>query len=144
GDASLPASGSLQATAALFNDQANSGSVQAVSSNTSYAVALNFGEGTAAMLNSTASMANNTVSALAYGNSAVNSLTMQTFGAGVPSSAAYNSQVNTGSISATATTVTFGLGATGPLTGGAARNAGNTVTAQAIGNSSISTISGGQ
>lgn len=142
-EASLPAIGSLEATAALFNNQSNSGSVQAISSNTSYSIALNLGTGTGAMLNSSTSMANNAVSAVAYGNSAVNNLTMQTFGAGVPSAAAYNSQLNTGSISATANTVNYGVGITGPLTSGSVRNTGNTVTAQAIGNSSVSTISGG-
>lgn len=132
---------SAAATAVVLNDQANTGAVTAKSENASYAIVLNSGTGTA-MSNSSASLSNNTVNALAYGNSAVNNLTMGTFGAGLPSSAISNVQTNGGVIKAEASNVTFNMGVTGASTGSVIRNTGNGVTAQAVGNSSVSTIGG--
>lgn len=132
---------SAAATAVVLNDQANTGNVTATSSNASYAIVLNSLTGTA-MSNSSASLSNNSVNALAYGNSAVNNLSMGTFGAGLPSSAISNVQTNGGVIKAEATNVTFNMGVTGSSTGSVIRNTGNGVTAQAVGNSSVSTIGG--
>ena len=78
-----------------------------------------------------------------YGNSVTNSLTMATFGAGIPSSAIANNQSNSGAVSATATGVAYAMTPTGVASGSAFRNSGNSVTAQAVGNSSVSTIGGG-
>lgn len=125
----------------VLNDQSNSGAVTALSDAATYAVVLNSGTGTA-MSNSAASASNNAINALAYGNSAVNNLTMATFGAGLPSNAVASVQSNSGAISATASNVTFNMGVTGATTGSVMRNTGNSVTAQAVGNSSVSTIGG--
>ena len=133
---------SAEATAVVLNDQANTGGVTATSSNASYGIVLNSGTAGTAMSNSSASLSNNSVNALAYGNSAVNNLTMGTFGAGLPSSAISNVQTNGGVIKAEATNVTFNMGVTGSSTGSVIRNTGNGVTAQAVGNSSVSTIGG--
>lgn len=133
---------SAAATAVVLNDQANTGDVTAKSENASYAIVLNSGANGTAMSNSSASLSNNTVNALAYGNSAVNNLTMGTFGAGLPSSAISNVQTNGGVIKAEASNVTFNMGVTGTSTGSVIRNTGNGVTAQAVGNSSVSTIGG--
>jgi len=100
------------------------------------------GNGAAAALNSNATLANNSVAATAFGNVATNSLNMITFGAGVPSSALASNQVNTGPVSATATNVSFGM-TVGTTQGSALRNVGNNTTAQAVGNSSVNTIGGG-
>jgi hypothetical protein len=132
---------SVAATAAVLNAQTNDGAVSAISSGTTYSLALNSANGAAA-LNSNATLANNSVAATAFGNVATNSLNMITFGAGVPSSALASNQVNTGAVSATATNVNFGM-TVGTTQGSALRNVGNNTTAQAVGNSSVNTIGGG-
>jgi hypothetical protein len=132
---------SVGATAAVLNAQTNSGAVSATSDTATYALSLNSGT-VAAALNSNATLANNSSTATAFGNVATNSLNMITFGAGVPSSALASNQVNTGPVSATATNVSFGM-TVGTTTGSALRNVGNNTTAQAVGNSSVNTIGGG-
>jgi hypothetical protein len=132
---------SVDATAAVLNAQTNDGNVTASSNSTSYALVLNSGTGAAA-LNSNATLANNSVAATAFGNVASNSLNMTTFGAGVPSSALASNQVNTGAVSATATNVSFSM-TVGTTQGSALRNVGNNTTAQAVGNSSVNSMNGG-
>lgn len=132
-----PAAGVL-----IANSQMNDGNVEAVASNVGYSLALNAGN-TGSALNSTATMGGNTTTAVAYGNSVNNSLTMATFGAGIPSSAISNSQSNNGLVTAAASGVAFAMTPTGTANGSAFRNSGNSVTAQAVGNSSVSTIGGG-
>jgi hypothetical protein len=95
------------------------------------------------VVNSNATLANNTTSAAAFGNVAANSLNMVTFGAGVPSSALASQQSNSGAIVATATSVNFGMTQTGTASGSALRVSGNGASAQAVGNSSVNTIGGG-
>ena len=141
---------SLNATAAVLNNQTNGAGVSATSGSVNYSLALNDGvvsTGTgatagAAVLNSNATLANNSVAANAFGNVATNSLNMITFGAGVPSSALASNQVNTGAVSATATNVSFGM-TVGTTQGSALRNGGNNTTAQAVGNSSVNSMNGG-
>jgi hypothetical protein len=130
------------AGAVILNAQENTNTVGAVASNNSYTVALNAG-GTGSALNSQVSLANNTTNALAFGNSATNMLTMATYRNGIPSSAIATNQFNSGAVTATATTVAYTMTPTGFVSGSALRNSGNTTAAQAIGNSSVSTISGG-
>lgn len=130
------------AGALILNSQSNTGGVSAAASSVQYSLALNDGT-TGSALNSTATMGNNAATAVAYGNSVTNSLTMATYGAGIPSSAIANNQSNSGAVSATATGVAFAMTPTGVASGSAMRNSGNTVTAQAVGNSSVSTIGGG-
>jgi hypothetical protein len=142
------ASNALNATTAgatapsvgLLNDQANSGGVTTLATGTTFTLALN-ADGVGAT-SSNAMMTNNTVSSNAYGNMAMNNVTMSAFGAGVPSSAVSSVQSNTAAISATATNVTFGM-TVGSNSGSAFRVSGNNTTAQAVGNSSVNSINGG-
>jgi hypothetical protein len=145
----VTASKSLNATAAVLNNQINGGPVSATSADVTYSLALNAttpgvpfpstGDGA---FNSNATLANNSATASAFGNTASNSLNMLTFGAGVPSSALASNQVNTGAVSATAANVSFGM-TVGTTQGSALRNVGNNTTAQAVGNSSVNSINGG-
>ncbi|OYU34934.1 MAG: hypothetical protein CFE35_13730 [Novosphingobium sp. PASSN1] len=136
------------AQADLANVQTNSGAIAATSTSSTYAMVLNAGPNptqgadTSAALNSSASVSGNSTAALAYGNTAVNSLTMATFAQGVPSSAVSSYQTNSGSVSATATTTGYNASFSGTVANSAVRNTGNSVTAQAVGNSSISSIGG--
>jgi hypothetical protein len=132
---------SVGATAAVLNAQTNSGAVEATSTGATYSLALNSADGAAA-LNSNATLANNSVAATAFGNIASNSLNMTTFGAGVPSIALASNQVSQGAVSATATNVSFGM-TVGTTTGSALRVDGNNTTAQAVANSSVNTMNGG-
>jgi hypothetical protein len=133
-------SGATAPSVGLLNDQSNSGGVTTLATGTTFTLALN-ADGIGAT-NSNATMANNTVSSNAYGNMAMNSVTMAAFGAGVPSSAVSSVQSNTAAISATATNVTFGM-TVGSNSGSALRVSGNNTTAQAVGNSSVNSINGG-
>ncbi len=87
----------------------------------------------------------NSVAASAYGNSATNALTLTALntgapGAGAPTAAVGNYQVNSGAIVATATSVAYGIGVTGGVGGSSLRATGNQVTANAVGNSAASSI----
>ena len=129
------------AGAVVLNAQTNTGGVAANADSVVYAVGLSGASGSA--LNSSASIGNNTTSAVAFGNAATNTLTMATWSAGIPSSAISSNQVNGGAVTATATGVGYTMTPTGPASGSAFRNSGNSISAQAIGNSSVSTIGGG-
>lgn len=145
--AAITGTSSAAATAVVLNDQNNGGAVSATAQSAVYRVAVtDYTTGTTtgtAASGSAFSNSNNAVNALAYGNSAVNSLNMSTFGAGLPSSAVSSLQSNAGVVTATATGVQFAMTATGTTTGSVMRSTGNSVTAQAVGNSSVSTIGGG-
>jgi len=133
-------SGAAAPSVGLLNDQANSGGVTTLANGATFTLALN-SDGIGAT-NSNAMMTNNTVSSNAYGNMAMNNVTMASFGAGVPSSAVSSVQSNSAAISATATNVTFGM-TVGSNSGSAFRVGGNNTTAQAVGNSSVTSINGG-
>lgn len=136
---------SVQATAAVMNGQFNDGTVTATANDVRYSIALNDGgEGLAyGPLNSSVSMTGNTVTAVAFGNTANNNLTMSTFGAGIPSSINSNVQFNGGVVQASASGGFMGIFNVSDVQGSAIRNSGNAVSATAIGNNSVSTISGG-
>lgn len=132
------------AGAVVLNAQTNTGAVAANAVSVVYGVGLTGATGSSgSALNSSVSLGNNTTSAVAFGNAATNSLTMATWSAGIPSSAISSNQVNGGAVTATATGVAFNMTPTGPASGSAFRNTGNSVNAQAVGNSSVSTIGGG-
>ena len=133
-------SGAAAPSIGLLNDQANSGGVTTLANGATFTLALN-SDGIGAT-NSSAVMTNNTVSSNAYGNMATNNVAMAAFGAGVPSSAVSSVQSNSAAISATATNVTFGM-TVGSNSGSALRSNGNNTTVQAVANSSVSTIGGG-
>jgi hypothetical protein len=129
--------------AVILNDQTNAQTVSAEALNDSYTVALNAAGALGSALNSQVSLANNTTNALAFGNSATNTLTMATYRNGIPSSAIATNQVNSGAVTATATSIAYTITPTGNVSGSALRSSGNMTSAQAIGNSSVSTIGGG-
>jgi autotransporter-associated beta strand protein len=135
-------SGATAPSVGLLNAQSNdtTGTVSTTATGTTFTLILN-SDGIGAT-NSNAMMANNTLSSNAYGNVATNSLTMAAFGAGVPSSAVSSVQSNAAAISATATNVTFGM-TVGSNSGSALRVGGNNTTAQAVANSSVNSINGG-
>ena len=133
-------SGATAPSIGLLNDQANSGGVTTLANGATFTLVLN-SDGIGST-NSSAMMTNNTVSSNAYGNMATNNVTMAAFGAGVPSSAVSSVQSNSAAISATATSVTFGM-TVGSNSGSALRSNGNNTTVQAVANSSVSTIGGG-
>jgi hypothetical protein len=144
-DPSFAGTTAASAGAVVLNAQTNTGGVAANANSVVYAVGL-AGTGTGASgsaLNSSASLGNNTTSAVAFGNAATNTLTMATWSAGIPSSAISSNQVNGGAVTATATGVGYTMTPTGPASGSMFRNSGNSISAQAIGNSSVSTIGGG-
>lgn len=131
-----------QASAAVYNQQSNLGDVSASSVDVSYGVALNNlgATGSTALQNSTASVSNNSVNAYAFGNAASNTLTMAALNTGMPSAAVNSFQSNTGAITATVTNVTFATGAFGAGTGSSSSTSGNSVVAQAVGNSAVSVM----
>jgi hypothetical protein len=133
------------AAAVILNAQSNSGDVAATANSVSYRIALNDGaEGLAyGPINSSVSMTGNAVTAVAFGNTATNALTMATFNSGIPSSLNSNVQVNSGFVTAQASSANIGVYSQQAVQGSAIRNSGNSVSASAIGNNSVSTISGG-
>jgi hypothetical protein len=68
---------------------------------------------------------------------------MATFNSGIPSSINSNLQVNSGVVTAQASSANIGVYSAQDVQGSAIRNSGNSVSASAIGNNSVSTISGG-
>ena len=136
---------SAQAGAVVMNSQDNGGAINSTASSVSYRIALQDGANGLAYgsLNSSISMTGNAVNAVAFGNKATNALTMSTLGAGIPSAVNANIQVMGGSVTATVTNANFNIISAANIQGSAIRSIGNTVNAEAIGNSSVSTIGGG-
>lgn len=128
----------VSANAGILNSQSNTGPVSASATGVSYQVALNSG-GTAAS-GSSVGVSANQVAAQAYGNNAVNQLTLNALNTGTPTSAVGNYQRNSGAITASATGVTFGAGITGLMSGNSVNVSGNQVSATAVGNSVASSI----
>jgi hypothetical protein len=126
------------ASAAILNSQSNSGAVSATSVGTSYQVALN--STGAGVSNGTVGVTGNTLAAQAVGNSATNRLTQTALNTGAPSAAIGNYQVNTGAVTATVTSVNFGVGVSGAVGNSTLRTTGNQITASATGNSAVSAI----
>jgi len=137
----LGVTGSTQATAALMNAQENDGAVSATSTAASYQVALNATGGlTSGVTNGTVGVTANQVLAQAFGNNATNAVTVAALNTGTPTTAIGNYQVNRGNITATATSVSYGVGITGGASASTLRVAGNQVSATAVGNSAVSSI----
>lgn len=123
----------------VLNDQRNTGAVKATATNVTYSVALNSAGGGAA-LNATVSNSNNAVSALAYGNSVSNTVTMAALNTGSPTVGVANQQGNSGNVTATAVAVSYNTTATGTVGASTFRNSGNQISATAAGNSAFTTI----
>lgn len=127
----------VNANAGILNSQSNTGAVSASSTGAIYQVALNSVGGA---FDSSMAVTGNQVVAQAYGNSAVNQLTLNAVNTGTPTSAIGNYQRNTGAITASATSVNFGAGITGLMTGSTVNVSGNQISASAVGNSVASSI----
>jgi hypothetical protein len=81
------------------------------------------------------------MSATAYGNTANNTLTVAALNTNAASAAIGNVQRNTGPVTASVTTVTYGITTgVGAATGSSLNVTGNSITATAVGNHSVSTI----
>lgn len=136
GTAINAAGANTQANAAVLNVQSNSGAVSARTTST-YAVALNAGASvsTSAITNGTVAVSGNVASASAYGNKAENSVTLSVLAGGAPTSAIGSSQVNTGAILASVTGTQIGMTGTGAASTSSLGVSGNTISANAVGNS---------
>lgn len=128
----------VNANAGILNSQLNTGAVSASSTAASYQVALNSGSMGAAA--SSMAVTGNQVAAQAYGNSAVNQVTLNALNTGTPTSAVGNYQRNSGAITASVNSVSFGAGITGLMTGSTSNVSGNQISASAVGNSVASSI----
>jgi hypothetical protein len=133
------------AAAVVLNRQDNGTSnVTASAGSTTYGVALNNSStaANAGVLNSTVRVASNSVNAFAFGNTASNSLTMTALNTGMPTAAVSSFQASAGAIIARTETVAFTVTNTGTIGASSLSAIGNSVGAQAIGNSSATTVVG--
>lgn len=132
----------VRARAIITNDQANSNSVSAQAQAT-FNVVLNSAEGVPSVASSTVAVGGNKIAAVAYGNQATNQLTLTPLNSGLATGAVFSTQSNTGAITATATSATFGITASASTTNASAfRTTGNAISATAVGNSVTTTIIG--
>ncbi len=67
-------------------------------------------------------------------------MTQTALNTGAPSAAIGSYQVNTGAVTATVTSVNFGIGVSGSVGNSTLRTTGNQITASATGNSAVSSI----
>jgi len=140
------------ASFAVLNQQGNAASMNAVVQNTMIGVTMsgynttapvnNFSGGYGYGMNaSNASVQGNSVLASGYGNTASNSLGLSApaTAATTASASLVNRQTNSAAISASVQNVSVGIG--GSATGSAVAITGNSVTAQAVGNSATNVLS---
>lgn len=127
---------SVRATATMLNAQSNSGDVAAHSAGTTYAVALNaVSAGNPAIANGTVSVSGNSVAAQAFGNNAVNRISLAGLNTGTSTVALGSTQSNSGVITASVTGANVGLDASGSAGGSSFSVGSNTISANAVGNS---------
>ena len=147
--------GVAEASYALANNQGNTGAVSATITGTagspsaSFGVALNGGTngalGSDGALNTVATVANNNVTAHAFGNSASNTASVAALNSGNPTVAVSNYQNNAANVTATVTyahmgvATAGGIGAVGAL-GSTLNVGGNSIAAQAVGNSGVTSV----
>ncbi|CAM5318214.1 hypothetical protein ATER59S_00976 [Aquamicrobium terrae] len=134
-------SSTVKATAAVLNVQTNSGDVKASSTGATYQVALNAGAGGPDVSNGTVSVGGNSVAAQAFGNNAVNKISLSGLNTGTPTAALGNVQTNSGAITASVTGGQVGISSIGGANGSSFGVGGNTISANAVGNSVSNTIS---
>lgn len=133
----------VTAEAAVLNGQTNNATVRASSTGATYQVALNSGASNPGVLGSTVGVSGNMVAAEAYGNTATNRVTMTSLNANTPTAAVGNNQVNNANVMAITTSVTFGMNAgTGGIAGSTLQTTGNQISATAVGNSAVTSITG--
>ncbi|MDH7972506.1 hypothetical protein QH494_09950 [Sphingomonas sp. AR_OL41] len=124
------------AAATLLNGQSNYGAVTASAVTTGYGVPLNLASTPFSL--SSVGVANNTVSANAYGNAASNQLTVSSTGR-LPTAAVVNVQANYGPVTAQVIGANYRV-VSGPMTAGSMSIAGNLLTASAVGNQATNAI----
>src|SRR5690606_391848 len=124
---------SVAASAGLLNSQSNSGDVSASSTNAVYRVARNADTG--AVTNGPGSVGGNSVGAIAFGNSATNSVTLAGLPTGTSTAALGSHQVNSGAITASVTGASLGITAGVGVGSSSLGVSGNTISANAVGNS---------
>ncbi|TKR56401.1 hypothetical protein D7I39_03365 [Allopusillimonas ginsengisoli] len=128
--------GTLSSSSTQFNEGALSATVKGLTSGPSIGVSA----ATPSVAGYTANLLGNHVSSTAYGNSAENVLNALSTGAISASAQLASSQTNTGAISARVTSAGMGIsGVTGaPTVAGRSVISGNSISATAVGNSSVS------
>lgn len=127
---------SVHATSAVLNAQVNSGAVEARSENATYMVALNAADtGNPGVANSSVSVSGNSVAAQAFGNNAVNKISLTGLNTGTSTAALGNTQTNSGAITASVVGANIGLASSGAAGGSSFSVGGNTISANAVGNS---------
>lgn len=130
-----------QASAALLNDQENTGAVNAnAAGGTSIALNATNVSTDAGVLNANVSNSNNSTTAFAVGNTAANTVMLSSLTTGMPNVALGNQQTNSGAVTASATSVTYSMSSIGTVGASMFQNNGNAASATAIGNSSVSVI----
>jgi hypothetical protein len=128
--------------AAMVNVQRNDKSITAEAT-ASYGIVLN-GTTNAPSTGAALNVNGNAVTALAVGNSASNTLSLTATPGGTTGGAVASLQVNSGAVTATASSVTFGVGLpTGGLNSAQAGVVGNAISATAIGNSATTLVTAG-
>jgi hypothetical protein len=140
--ATLPASGSAAPSFAVLNSQSNAAAMNAAVRNATIGVAMNgYGYEGTGLNSASASVQANSVTAAGYGNTASNAIAlgMPQAAAGAATASLVSRQTNTAAISASVSNVNIGImGATANGSSGAI--SGNSVSAQAVGNSVVNAI----
>ncbi|HTN14680.1 MAG TPA: hypothetical protein VL094_07730 [Sphingomonadaceae bacterium] len=133
----------VAARGAVLNLQSNNGAISASSTAASYMIAFD-NTGDPSIVESSASVTGNSLSAGAYGNTATNSIALVSLNTGMPTAAIGSRQQNTASVTASVTTVAFGISSgRGEVADSSLMVTGNSVATTAIGNSSASAILAG-
>ena len=128
----------------VLNHQINTGTVSANSTGVTYRVALNGAGGSPTVAGSSLSVSGNAVNAEAYGNTSSNRVVMTALNTGTPSAAIGNYQSNSAGVTATVTSVGYGVAAASGVIGGSTfSTTGNQVAATAVGNNAVSIIAAG-
>ncbi len=133
---------SVHATSAVLNAQDNSGAVTASSVDATYTVALNAAAvGNPAVANGSVSVSGNSVAAQAFGNNAVNQISLTGLNTGTSTAALGSIQTNSGAITASVVGANIGLVSSGTAGGSSFSVGSNTISANAVGNSVSNAIS---
>lgn len=140
--AGLPATGILNASFGVFNEQVQQADVFATAEPST--ISVNASSTTGNALNgASANVSGNSIEASAFGNVATNGLTLTSLNGGAnndATAAIFNGQTNSGNITAMATGASIGTFSTGGVTNASASVGGNSISANAVGNFSSSTV----
>jgi hypothetical protein len=142
-----PATGVLNASFGVLNEQQQRASVTAESLNTSYRVEVTAGSRTDATFGlalnaASATVSGNSVNASAFGNVATNrvNLASLTGATNDASAAVYNTQLNTGAITSKVSGATVGVYSVGGVVSAAVGVSNNSISATSIGNFATSSF----